>query len=63
MPLRDAREEVSSEFEKAYLTALLRETNGRIGETARRAGIEPRSLFDKLRRHGLRKEQFRTPTQ
>jgi DNA-binding NtrC family response regulator len=37
----------------------MQETGGKIGETARRAGMEPRSLFDKLKRHGLRKEQFR----
>jgi DNA-binding NtrC family response regulator len=60
MPLREAREQVLMEFEKAYLTALLRETGGKIGETARRAGMEPRSLFDKLKRHGLRKEEFRS---
>jgi DNA-binding NtrC family response regulator len=59
-PLRDAREEILTEFEKAYLTALMQETGGKIGETARRAGMEPRSLFDKLKRHGLRKEQFRS---
>jgi len=38
---------------------LLRQTAGRVGETARRAGIDPRSLYTKMRRHGLRKEDFR----
>mgnify|MGYP003424810776 CR=1 FL=1 len=33
--------------------------NGKIGETARRAGIETRSLFDKMKRYGLKKENFR----
>jgi DNA-binding NtrC family response regulator len=59
MPLRDAKRQVSDLFEKHYLGALLRETNGRIGETARRAGIQPRSLFDKMKQLGLQKEQFR----
>jgi two-component system, NtrC family, response regulator AtoC len=58
-PLREARREVLEDFERSYLTGLLRETGGRIDETARRAGIEPRSLFDKLKQHGLRKEDFR----
>ena len=58
-PLRDAREDVLVEFERAYLSALMQETGGKINETAKRAGIEPRSLFDKLKRHGLRKEDFR----
>ncbi|MDZ4772339.1 MAG: sigma-54 dependent transcriptional regulator [Planctomycetota bacterium] len=60
-PWRDARESMLVEFERAYLRALLAETAGKINETARRAGIEPRSLFDKMKRHGLRKEDFRTP--
>ncbi|MFN0243947.1 MAG: sigma-54 interaction domain-containing protein [Planctomycetota bacterium] len=58
-PLRQAREAVLADFEMNYLVGLLRETNGKIGETARRAGIEPRSLFDKMKRFGLKKEDFR----
>jgi DNA-binding NtrC family response regulator len=45
--------------EAAYLEELLRTTGGRIGETARRAGIDPRSLYTKMRRYGLRKEDFK----
>jgi two-component system response regulator AtoC len=58
-PIREARQTVVAEFEKAYLTHLLELTSGRVGETARRAGIEPRSLFQKMRQLGLRKEDFR----
>lgn len=58
-PIRAARQAVVTEFEKAYLSRLLQLTGGRVGETARRAGIEPRSLFEKMRRYGLRKEDFR----
>jgi DNA-binding NtrC family response regulator len=58
-PWRDAREAMLIEFERAYLSALMKATGGKINETARRAGIEPRSLFDKLKKHGLRKEEFR----
>ncbi len=61
-PWKDAREEMLVDFEKAYLRALLAETAGKINETARRAGIEPRSLFEKMKRHDLRKEDFRRPT-
>ena len=48
-----------TEFELAYLDALLTDTKGRIGVTAERAGIQPRSLFEKMRRLGLRKEDYR----
>jgi DNA-binding NtrC family response regulator len=58
-PLGEARQRLLAEFERAYLTGLLEATNGRIGETAKRAGIQPRSLFEKMRRLGLRKEDYR----
>jgi DNA-binding NtrC family response regulator len=58
-PLSEVRAWAVESVERAYLAALLRETGGRVGETARRAGIQPRSLYDKMRRHGLRKEDFK----
>jgi DNA-binding NtrC family response regulator len=58
-PLRDARQKLLTEFERAYLVGLLEETGGKIGQTAKRAGIQPRSLFDKMKRLGLRKEDYR----
>jgi DNA-binding NtrC family response regulator len=58
-PLRGAREAVSQDFERLYLSAVLRETSGRIGEAAKWAGINPRSLYGKMKRLGLRKEDFR----
>ena len=58
-PLRLARQEVVTEFEQAYLEDLLRDTEGRIGLAARQASISPRSLFNLLQRHGIRKEDFK----
>jgi two-component system response regulator AtoC len=60
-PLQQVREEVTARVEKAYLTRLLRSTHGRVGRTAKLAGIQPRSLYDKMRLYGLRKEEFRQP--
>jgi DNA-binding NtrC family response regulator len=37
---------------------MLRATGGRVGQAARRAGMDPRSLFEKMRKHGLRKSAF-----
>ncbi|MFH1730799.1 MAG: sigma-54 dependent transcriptional regulator [Planctomycetota bacterium] len=59
-PIREGREKVVAEFERAYLAALLSETRGRVGDTAKRAGIEPRSLYDKMKKYGLRKEGFKS---
>ena len=58
-PWKEVRRETLALFERQYLTELLRLTGGRVGETARRAGMEPRSLHEKMKKHGLRKEDFR----
>ena len=58
-PLRQVRKGVIERFEKAYLIAQLRATGGRVGETARRSGLAPRSLHDKMKRYDLRKKDFR----
>ncbi len=57
--LRSLKGEVVRDLERSYLIEQLRATQGRIGETARRAGLDPRSLYDKMRELGLRKEDFR----
>jgi DNA-binding NtrC family response regulator len=57
--LRKARERVLLEFERDYLVAQLQATRGRVGEAAKRSGISSRALFEKMKRHGLRKEDFK----
>jgi len=57
--LPEIRAAVVEDLERSYLAAMLRQTGGRIGETAERAGIEARSLYEKMKRYGLRKEDFR----
>jgi len=57
--LAEARARIVESFERGFLIRLLDDTGGRIGETAGRAGITPRSLYDKMRRYGLRKEDFK----
>jgi DNA-binding NtrC family response regulator len=58
-PWKEVREDLLREGERTYLSNLLRATGGRVGVTARRAGMAERSLFEKMKRHGLRKEDFR----
>jgi DNA-binding NtrC family response regulator len=58
-PIRQARRAAVDGFERAYLHRLLTRTEGRIGEAARLAGIDPRSLYGLLRRHEVRKEDFK----
>lgn len=58
-PLKEARRSIFRNFEKDYLARLLKSTKGRIGEVAKRAGIDSRSLFDKMKEYELKKEDFR----
>ncbi len=58
-PLAAVRRELLATVERRYLAAQLAATGGRIGETARRAGLDPRSLYGKMRDLGLAKEEFR----
>ena len=59
LPLADARRRVVTAFERRYLYSLLARTRGAVGETARLAGVNPRTLYDKMRSYGLAKEDFR----
>jgi DNA-binding NtrC family response regulator len=58
-PWKLVREQLLLAGERAYLIGLLRATGGRIGVSARRAGMSERALFEKMKRHGLRKEDYR----
>ena len=58
-PWRTVRQEVLQEVERAYLSALLHHTDGKVGETAHRAGMTSRSLHEKMKQYGLRKEDYR----
>lgn len=53
------RQERIAILEKAYFSALLTKNGGRIGVTAKQAGLDARSVYQKMRRHGLRKEDFK----
>ncbi|MFT5471616.1 MAG: DNA-binding NtrC family response regulator [Verrucomicrobiales bacterium] len=54
------REAAVERLENLYFQQLLEQTRGRVGKTADLAGIQPRSLFTKMRKHGLSKEQFKS---
>ncbi len=57
--LRQARQAAAEWIEEHHLRAALRTEGGRVGATADRLGITPRALHGKMKRHGLRKEDFR----
>jgi DNA-binding NtrC family response regulator len=58
-PFTLARREILDRFEREYLSALLEASRGRVGEAARRAGLNERSLYALMKRNRLRKEAFK----
>ncbi len=59
LPLLEARQKLVERFEREYLTRLLKEHRGRIGEVARAAGIAERNLYEKMKTYGLSREDYR----
>ena len=57
--LAHARRRAIDDIERMYLKQQLDRCRGRVGDTARVAGITPRQLHSLMKKHGLRKESFR----
>ncbi len=57
---KDVRDAIVSACERSYFSEQLGRATGNLDETSRMAGINPRSLYDLMRRHGMKKEDFRT---
>ncbi len=58
-PLAEVRTSVVTRVEREYLIRTLRHTEGRIGAAARRSGLATRTLYNKLQRYRIRKEDFK----
>ena len=59
LPWRSVRDTVLSSCERTYFVDQLRRAAGNIDQTARLCGVNPRSLYDLMKRHGLKKEDYR----
>jgi two-component system response regulator AtoC len=59
LPLLDARARLVERFEREYLTRLLRQHRGKVGEVARAAGIAERNLYEKLKAYGISRDDYR----
>ncbi|WP_136798418.1 sigma-54 interaction domain-containing protein [Desulfosediminicola ganghwensis] len=57
--LKSYKNLLSQSAERKYLVELLDYTDGRIGEAAQLAGLTPRALYNKMKIHGLKKEDFK----
>lgn len=57
--LHEVKKEVIDKVEKLYLEMMLKKNHGRVGQAAQLAGIHPRGLYNKMKRLGLHKEDFK----
>jgi DNA-binding NtrC family response regulator len=58
-PLKEHVAEIVAVAEKSYLVALLEQTGGSLTEAARLAGIDRKSIYNKMKAYGLSKEEFK----
>lgn len=58
LPLRDAKRELVTRFEREYLENALRESRGNIARAARQSGKARRAFFELMRKHGVKAGSF-----
>lgn len=59
IPWREAKDKVLGEFERSYFTQLLTHCEGNIKQSAEKSGLNPRSLYEILKRHNLDRSSFK----
>lgn len=57
--LEEGKRRLLEDFEREYLVHTLGQTHGSIGQTAQIAGVDPRTIYNKMKQYGLQKESFR----
>lgn len=57
--LSQVQQEVMDEVEELYLRMVLAKSQGRVNRAAQLAGLNPRGLYNKMKRLGLNKEEFK----
>jgi DNA-binding NtrC family response regulator len=55
----EAKRQIIESFERDYFRRLLTEAKGSIGLAAKRSGLNERNVYEKMRKYGLHKEDFR----
>ncbi|UCF32753.1 MAG: sigma-54-dependent Fis family transcriptional regulator [Phycisphaerales bacterium] len=59
-PWKNMRRQVLGYLEQAYLVRQLTKAHGRVNDAAENSGVSPRTLYEMMKRHSLRKEDYRT---
>jgi DNA-binding NtrC family response regulator len=63
IPFKVARAMVEKRFEKTYLSKALERYEGNVSKTAKETGINPRTLWRKIKKHELERRMFISPQQ
>ncbi len=58
-PLREAKERLVEDFERAYVLAALDSAGGNVAQAARRAGKDRKSFWELMQRYGVDADEFR----
>ena len=58
IPFKVARSMVEKRFEKSYILAALKRYDGNVSRAAKKTGINPRTLWRKIKEHELDRTQF-----
>jgi DNA-binding NtrC family response regulator len=58
-PWVEARDQLLARFGGVYVRELLERHAGRVGDAARAMGVNPRSLYDQMKKLGIDKREFR----
>jgi DNA-binding NtrC family response regulator len=61
IPFKVARSMVEKRFEKTYLLEALKRYEGNVTKTAKETGINPRTLWRKIKKHELERSRFISP--
>lgn len=59
LSLRDARDSLMAQFERAYVAARLEQQNGNVSATARAMGVSRRYLHRLIARYQIRRSELR----
>ena len=61
IPFDVAKSSINRRFEKAYLYEALKKNKGNVSTTAKNSGINPRTLWRKIKEYGIKTDQFLRP--
>ncbi|MBW2147026.1 MAG: sigma-54-dependent Fis family transcriptional regulator [Deltaproteobacteria bacterium] len=59
LTLREFHRNMVNPLEKKYIERILRDNRGNIANSASQMGVTPRTLYEKMKEHGLKKEAFK----